>query len=174
MPITDFETAITHFLTLGRRLQEVQPLIGEQVLDELTTWYRHSRIEGAVIDDDADMLLLQWGATRPLIVSGPTDLRERSDDDLTFADQEVCYLDFTRQIFVAGEDEEVEFDDVAIQMSISLGFQPADGNEPMSNLWIQTPDDLDKGVAEFKDTQFVQSHLRLPAQTITITIDHCG
>jgi hypothetical protein len=174
MPTIDFDTAITTFLTLGRKLQEAKSLTGEQALDELTTWYRDSRIEGAAVDEDADMLLLQWGATRPLIVSEPADLRQHSDDDLTFADQEMRYLDFTRQVFVAGEDEEAEFDDVAVQMSITLGYQPSDGTEPMSNLWIEAPDDLDKQVTEFRSIPYVQSHLPLPAQTITIVIDHCG
>jgi hypothetical protein len=174
MFMIDFETAITDFLTLGRRLYETKPLTGEHVLDELTAWYRKSRIEGASIDEDADMLLLQWGATQPLILSEPTDLRERGDDNLTFADQKVCYLDFTRQVFVAEKDEEVEFDDAAVQMSITLGFQSADGSEPMSNLWVETPDDLDKGTVGFREIPFVRSHLRIPAQTITITVDHCG
>jgi glycosyltransferase involved in cell wall biosynthesis len=46
------------------------------------------------------MLLLQSGVTRPLIISQPTELRERGDDDLTFVVQEVCYLDFTRQVLL--------------------------------------------------------------------------
>ncbi len=84
MATTDFETSITDFLALGRRLQTAQPLTGQLVLDELTAWYRDSRVEGAALDEDADMLLLQWGATRPLIVSEPTDLRVRSDGAVKF------------------------------------------------------------------------------------------
>jgi hypothetical protein len=174
MPVVDFETAITTFLTLGRRLQAATPLTGERVLDELTAWYRDSGIDGAAIDQAADMLLLQWGTTRPLLVSEPIDLRKRGDDNLMFAAQELRYLDFTRQVFVAGEDEEAQFDDVAVQMSITLGFQPADGTEPISNLWIETPDEIDKKVMEFREIPFVQAHLSIPAQIITIVIDHCG
>jgi hypothetical protein len=55
----DFETAIAHFLMLGRRLQETKVSTGEGVLDALIVWYRDSRIDGATIDGDADMLLLQ-------------------------------------------------------------------------------------------------------------------
>ena len=91
---------------MGRRLQAGQPLTGQRVLDELTTWYRDTRVEGAALDEDADMLLLQSGATRPLIVAEPTDLRERGDDDLKFNDQELKYLDFTRQVHAAGNDED--------------------------------------------------------------------
>lgn len=111
VPTTDFETSIADFLALGQRLQAAQPLTGERVLEELTAWYRNSRVEGAAIDEDADMLLLQWGATCPLVVSEPTDLRKLGDDDLKFGDHELQYLDFTRQVFAAGEDEDAEFDD---------------------------------------------------------------
>ena len=120
------------------------------------------------------MLLLQSGATRPLVVSEPTDLRKRGDDDLKFADHELQYLDFTRQVFAAGEDEEAEFDDSAVQMSITLGFGPADGKEPSSNQWIHTPDDIDSGKMGFVDTPFVQSLLSVPAKSVAITVGLCG
>lgn len=174
MPETDFETAIADFLAMGRRLQAAQPITGERVLDELTTWYREHRVLGAAIDDDADMLLLQWGATRPLILAEPTDLRSRGDEDLKFADANVQYLDFTRQVMAAGVDEEAEFDDAAVQMSITLGFALAAGNEPNANLWINTPDDIDSGTASFVGTPFVASHLSVPAKTIAISVGFCG
>lgn len=174
MPTTDFESSIADFLALGRRLQAVQPLTGQRVLDELTAWYRDNRVEGAALDEDADMLLLQWGATRPLIVSEPTDLRNRGDEDLKFVEQEVQYLDFTRQVFTAGDDEEADFDDSAVQMSITLGYGPADGDEPGSNHWIHTPDDIDSGKAEFVGTPFVKSLISAPAKSVAITVGLCG
>jgi hypothetical protein len=171
----DFETSIADFLALGRRLQAARPLTGQQVLDELTAWYRDTRIEGAAVDEDADMLLLQWGATTPQIVSEPTDLRNLSDDDLAFADQESQYLDFTRQVFVAGEDdEEEEFDDAAVQMSIMLAFEPADGNEPSSNQWISSPDEIENGIKTFVHEPYVRSLLSAPAKLVSITVSHCG
>ncbi len=174
MPTIDFETSVAEFLALGRRLQATLPLTGERVLDELTAWYRDKRIEGAAIDEDADMLLLQWGATRPLIVVEPTDLRRLADKDLRFAEQELQYLDVTRQVFAAGEDEDAEFDDSAVQMSISLGFGPADGSEPMSNLWIHTPQEIASVVKKYANTPFVLSLLNRPAATVTIVVGLCG
>ena len=174
MSITDFSTAIRDFLALGRQLQASQPLTGQRVLDELTAWYRDTRVEGAALEEDADMLLLQWGATQPLIVSEPTDLRELGDDDLKFADQEVKYLDFTRQVSATSDDEDAEFDDAAVQMSITLGFAPADGSEPGSNQWINTPDDLDAGKRHFLDVPFVQSLIAVPARSVSITVGYCG
>jgi hypothetical protein len=174
VPTKDFEASVADFLALGRRLQVAQPLTRQRVLDELTAWYRDTRVERAPPEEDADMLLLQWGAERPLVVSEPTDLRKLRDNDLKFADQEQKYLDFTRQVFAAGEDEEADFDDSAVQMSITLGFGTADGSEPSSNQWIHTPDDIASGKERFASTPFVQSLLFLPATSVAITVGLCG
>lgn len=161
LPI-DLETAIAHFLALGRRLLETPSLTGERVLSELTAWYRDTRVEGAAVERDDDMLLFQWGAMRPLLVSVPTDLRHVTDIDLKFAEQAVRYLDFTRQVFALNGGE--DFDDSAVQMSITLGFGLADGCEPLSNTWVPTPAGIDKGKAELWGTPFAQSLLSLPPQ----------
>jgi hypothetical protein len=171
---TDLERAIADFLAMGRRLQAAQPLTGQRVLDELTAWYRGTRVEGAALDADADMLLLQWGATRPLSLAEPTDLRGLGDDDLRFSDREVKYLDFTRQVFAAGDDEDAEFDDLAVQMGITLGFAPADGSETGSNQWISTPEDIDPGTRAFLDVPFVKALISAPAHSVTITVGRCG
>lgn len=68
----------------------------------------------------------------------------------------------------------MEFDDAAVHMSITLGFQLADGADLMSSLRIVTPDEIDKEVAEFRKIPFVQAHLSIPARIITIVIDYCG
>jgi len=174
VPATDFKTTIAEFLALGRRLQASKPLTGQRVLDELTAWYRDIRVNGASLDEDADMLLLQWGATQPLLVAEPTDLRGFGDDELKFSDQELKYLGFTRQVFAADEDEDAEFDDAAVQMSITLGFAPADGSEAGSNQWINTPDDIEGGKREFLAVPFVQSLIGVPARSVAITVGHCG
>jgi hypothetical protein len=172
VPAIDFETAIASFLSLGRRLQETQPLTGQTILAELTAWYQNVRIEGAPLEEDADMLLLQWGATCPLVVASPTDLRTLDDDEFKFSDRELKYLDFTRQVFVQGDDE--DFDDAAVQMSISLGFDPADGSEPNSNLWISTPADVDSAKAAFLGVPFVQALVNVPPRMISIKVGQCG
>lgn len=174
MRTTDLETAIAEFLALGARLRASQPLTVQRVLDEMTAWYRDHRVEGAALDEDGDMLLVQWGASRLLVVSGPTDLRTLGDEDLVFADQEVKYLNVTRQVFATGEHGEAEFDDSAVQMSITIGFALADGNEPGANLWIHSPDDIDGGKKKLSSTPFVQSFLTVPALTVAITVGHYG
>jgi hypothetical protein len=174
MPTVDLETAIQDFLELGRRLQTILPLTGQRVLDDLIAWYRDNRIAGAALDQDADMLLLQWGVTRPLVVSEPTDLREVGDDAIKFSDQELKYLDFTRQVLAAGDDEDVEFDGAAVQMSIALSFALADGSEPGSNQWINSPDDIEDHKRVFLAVPFVESLIGVPARSIAVTVGHCG
>lgn len=169
----DFETAIADFLAMGQRLQAEGPLNGERALEALATWYQETRVEGAALDEDADMLLLQWGATRPLVLSGPADLREVGDTDLRFVERDLQYLDFTRQVFAAVDDEEA-FDDAAVQMSITLGFSPADGSEPGANRWIATPGDLEAARREFLGVPFVKERIALPARVIAISVGPCG
>jgi hypothetical protein len=60
--ILDFEASVECFLALGRELQRAQPLTAEHALREFVGWYTSTRIHGAELDKDGDMLLLQWGA----------------------------------------------------------------------------------------------------------------
>lgn len=159
---------------MGRRLQAAGALTGQRALDELTAWYRDTRIQGAALDEDADMLLLQWGATQPLIVAEPTDLRALADDALKFSDQEVKYLGFARQVCARGDDEHAEFDDAAVQMSITFGFDAADGSEPGSNQWINTPDDIDGGKHAFLAVPFVHSFIAVSPRSVAITVGRRG
>jgi hypothetical protein len=172
MAIVDLETCIADFLALGRRLQADQALTGERVLEELVRWYRESRVTGAALDEEGDMLLLQWGARQQLDITEPTDLRELGDETLNFGEHDVPYLDFTRQVCATNDDE--EFDDVAVQMSVTLCHELANGAEPGSNLWINTPADIDSKENEFRSVPFVKSLLTVPAQRAIIKVENPG
>ena len=174
MSTVDFESSIAEFLNLGRRLQAAGPITGRLVLEELTNWYRDTRIDGALLDEDGDMLLLQWGASRPQIVPDPTDLRGLGDGKFKFTNGKVQYLDFTRQVFPSAGDDDAEFDDEAVQMSITLGFGPARGDEEGANRWISTPEEIDSGKAEFLEVQFVKSLLDVPAKSLSVTVGLIG
>lgn len=173
MHTVGFEQAIADFLALGRRLQSAQPLTGAVVLEQLTTWYRSGRIRRAELQDDGDMLLLQWGAIRPPLLAEPVDLRKMDVGALKFAQQDRYYLDFTRQVF-APESPDDEFDDYAVQLSIQLTFGPAEGRVGHSNLWIATPDQVDAGKTRFVADPFVQARLHVPAEAMTVTAGLCG
>jgi hypothetical protein len=103
----------------------------------------------------------------------PTDLRVMERDDVVFEDQQRQFLDFTRQVFRADEDDD-QFDDSAVQMSITLFYQRATGKEPNSNVWIREPKDIDQVTAKYKQVAYVRSLLALSSTRVSITVDHCG
>ena len=152
----DLETAIQQFLDTARNLQAEPTLTADTVLQRVIQDYRDVRIDGAAIDADGDMLLLQWGATTPLLADAPMDLRNASDDDIAFDESEQQYVDFTRQVFAAGDDEDADFDESAVQLSMTLVFGPATGDEPSSNQWIENPDKIVRDIETFRNVPFVQ------------------
>lgn len=174
MPTVDFETSISDFLALGRRLQALQSLTGGRVLDEITIWYHDNRIIEAAVEDSEDMLLLQWGVAWPYNISEPTDLRKLDDNQVVDFHTDFRYLDFTRQVFPSGGDRNADFDSSAVQMSITLYYDPATGDEPSSNLWIDKPDDIARGTSEFCLVPFVSALLTTPAQRAAIYVGYCG
>lgn len=172
MPNVDFETSVADFLSLGRRLQATKGLNGDSVLAEVAAWYRTTRVEGTRIDEDGDMLLIQWGETAAPDLSEPTDLREHSADSLSYADGEQLYFDVTRQVHSRSDDD--DFDDSAVQMSACLFYGPAVAPAMDSNLWISNPAGLDDGIREIRVTPFVASLLGHPAARVVFTVDRCG
>jgi hypothetical protein len=174
MKTVDLETSVSDFLALGRRLLSFQLLTGEHVLGELIAWYKDSRIIGASLDENADMILLQWGEIRPVDLTEPTDLRAVSDGKIQFLESKYQYLDFTRQVFANNEEKNLEFDDVAVQMSIRLCYESSTGSEPNSNLWIDMPDKIERAVEKFRATPFVGMLLDMPVRRAYIMVDHCG
>jgi hypothetical protein len=175
MPARDCETAINDFLLLGNALQgNATPITGKRVLQELTEWYRTSRIAGAALQDGGDMLLLQWGCAQPQLgILEPTDLRQANDREVAFDDRSLQYLDFTRQVCPTDGDPD-EFDQLAVQMSIALYYQPATGREPNSNIWIREPEAIDRALRRYQAIPYIKSLLALPATRISITVEHCG
>lgn len=173
MPSLEFESGIRAFLELGRAFAADGAATGGQVLDVLTRWYRDVRINEAAVETKNDMLLLQWGATKQMVLSGPTDLRGQTEP-VKWTPQNVRFLDFTRQVFPEGDDPDAEFDDAAVQMSILLGFGPADGSEKAVDLWIARPEDIEREVPRFLAVPFVAELMALPARTASVSVDRCG
>jgi hypothetical protein len=137
------------------------------------TWYRDTRIVGAAFEEDGDMLLLQSGSTQPLELDEPKDLRDCTENGLNFAQQTCRYVDFTRQVCASGVDEVAEFDDAAVKMSITLGFEPADGSEASSSIWICSPDEIDGAIREFM-TPNVSALIERPVKSLAIFVSGCG
>jgi hypothetical protein len=143
-------------------------------LDDLLRWYRSSRILGAELDDDGDMLLLQCGSTRPFRFTEPTDIRKLRDDDRPFSEVTYySYIDLTRQVF-ANKDGDLEFDDTAVHMSITLLYEPDRQDEPGSDVWVSTPEHIEASVEKFGSLPFVKEWLLRPALRTVVTVDLCG
>jgi hypothetical protein len=170
----DTETVIQQFLESARALQAVSSLTAEVVLQRVIQMYRDVRIEGAKIDFDGNMLLLQWGAANPLASDKPIDLRNASDNDISFEKTEQKFLDITRQIFAVGDDEVEDFDESAIQLSMTLFYGPALDDDPSSHKWIEEPNGIERGIKAFKSVPFVQQLLDIKASRLVATVDFCG
>jgi hypothetical protein len=173
MATVDLEAATLDFLSVGRRLQAMASPTWHDVLAGYSRPYRDERISGADLNQDGDMLLLQWGVITPLDVAEPTDIRGFADTDLRFASAQFRYLNLTRQVNVATGDED-EFDDSAVQMSVSLLYEQVDGREPGGNLWIAAPQEVDERLREFEAVPFVAARLSRPAARVVVTVGHCG
>lgn len=167
------EAAITRFLELGRLLEASPPVTGRQVFEKILTWYQDTRIIGAALEDEEDMLLLQSGTTRPMILGEATDIRGWPDSRCIFDPHSYRYIDITRQVFATGGDAAVEFDDVAVQMSFTLAFGQANGSEPSSTEWIASPAEIQSVMGKFM-TPYVQSLMDTPAAIVSIRVFNCG
>ena len=169
----NIDAAVSGFIEMGHAIKESNSITGRVVLERVLNWYREIRIAGTDLTEDDDMLLLQWGALKPLLLSEPTDMRHRTGEQWQYAQVRHRYLDFTRQVNPATDNEDEEFDDVSVQMSITLAFEPADESEPSGNTWIGTPEQIDDGTRAFM-IPFVIDLLDRPASIIAISAFNCG
>jgi hypothetical protein len=168
------EAAANSFLELARRLEEHRQAPGEQILAGMLAFYRQVRVDDADLTADGDMLLLQWGRMRPWLLRAPTDLRLVEDGELQLEATERRYLNVTRQLIPTGAGAEAEFDDVAIQLSLTLVYEEADGSERDANRWVHSPTDLDAILTEFRQEAFVAALLARVPERVVATVDWAG
>lgn len=125
------------------------------LIEVIIKFYRDVRIAELSVGTDGDMLLLQWGITKPFLISDFADFRHLSNGEVNFDYREFQYINLTRQIF-AFENEETEFDDEAIGLCVDLIFFEKSGDEPSSNLRVTSPSELDDITKEFLQNSFVK------------------
>jgi hypothetical protein len=170
----DLETSIHEFLNLGRDLQRSHSS-AEDALMRLVDWYASTRIEDAELDEDGDMLLLQWGSTKPFRFTEPTDLRQVGDHEMGLREEtNYLFIDLTRQVFARAPGSEAEFDDSAVQMSITLCYQPGAPDHEGSDIWIPTPGDVEASLAKFRSVPLVSALLSKPVARTVVTVGLCG
>jgi hypothetical protein len=169
----DLETSVQQFLALGRDVQRGGNN-AEEALGRLVHWYCSTRIDGAELDDDGDMLLLQWGSMQPWSFTEPTDLRQVERHEPAWEQTNYLFIDLTRQVFANPPGSKKEFDDAAVQMGMTFYYQPGAPEVQGSNIWIPTPTEAPAQLASFRAVPFVSSWLTEPPVRTVVTVSPCG
>jgi hypothetical protein len=182
----DLDVAVAQFLDWAGSCAQ-RNLTAREIMHEILTEYQNTRIADTDLQKDNDMLLFQWGNHTEYLFSEPTNLRNyvlRGGDAWlkTIPLITAPYLNFTRQL-VAGENDDAEFDDVAIQMSITLLFEDEtemtkrDG----SNLWLSLLSEdqygalsIDSGLKEYLSLSKVVHLLDKKPSHFTSNVGGCG
>lgn len=126
-----------------------------------------------MLEEDGDMLLLEWGATKPMELSRPTDMRGEGRVRPRFLQARHRYLGFTRQVRPLGADEQDEFDDSAVVMCVHLASELADGSESSGNTWIHSPESMDDEIRDFMNP-YVTQLISKPASMVWVFACYCG
>jgi hypothetical protein len=162
---------IEEFFALGRGLQSSPSLNGELVLNKITSWYRDVRLYNSFLVEGSDMVLLEWGNSQYLDINEPTDLH--SIAKLNYTQSKFQYLGFIRQLFAVQTEEHIDFEDVAIHLSVRLYYGPMVEKE-LSHLWINTPNDIDNVVKDFQTNPFVRKLITAQPSKVNIVVEPCG
>ncbi len=170
--ILSLDDAIERYLSIADQLQNKEEVTIEKVIKDIINNYKEVRVKNANIEEGNDMLLFQWGSNKIMENINRVDLRNYSEE-IIFSDKDYIYLDFTRQIF-APEKSDEEFDDVAVQMSIQLIYGLAKGDEPNSNLWIESINDIDHKLIIYFETPFIVESKNKRINKMISFADYCG
>lgn len=134
------ESAISHFLASAKQFKDGST--AEDAFAFMTNFYQHIRIEDAVLANDDDMILLQWGGLQAYGDCEPTDNRVNTDET-EFEEGERYWIGITRQV-LASKDADPDFDSEAVFMDIMVFFDRVQENQIVEgNAWINHPDELD-------------------------------
>jgi hypothetical protein len=115
----------------------------------MANFYREQRIKNTNVDNDEDMILLQWGDLRVPLDCGPNDIRDVDNIacDLSYADDTESgnryWVGLTRQVYAPEFPDESEFDGEAVGMDILLFFDVIPQNRVEAdfgnNEWFNDP-----------------------------------
>jgi hypothetical protein len=170
------EEAIHLFRDMVKPSLDALPGKVDRILEDFVKFYQETRVEGADLDADGDMLLLEWGSNCPHLIKKFVDFRENGGDEVDFAEDEFQWLGLTRQIFEGSDDPEAEFDDEAVGLCIFIYFKKATDadDEAGDNLWVNAPDQLAARLKEFKQNPYVASLLKSKPTKITAFVSSIG
>jgi len=166
----DLETSITEFLERGRELLE-NTLTVERIFNEVTTRYRDQRINGAVIENSGDMVLIDWGESRLMRTPVPTDLRNLEDGGPEWYSDHISHFSMARQLHVETGDND-DFDGNAVAMHIDLGF--SDAVLSSANQWVESPDDIATGRKILLSDSSMSAIWTMPSSRVAIFVGTVG
>ena len=115
----------------------------------MASFYRDERADDVDLEDDGDMLLVQWG---PQVIRGQTS---------SFV------VDVTRQFMSPEQDGEV------VQLSLRFSFPLDAGLEEIAsdNQWFETPDDVDEVEALVRSREVFEVVARRTDARVTLTFE---
>jgi hypothetical protein len=148
----------------------------EALLESFFAFYRDTRIEGAWLEEEGDMLLLEWGGNCPHLIKGFKDFREGGDDEVDFDENEYEWIGLTRQVTcgTADPDEEAEGEAVGLCLFIYFGKAGPDDDEAGDSLSVPTPNALPAKLKEFKKNPYVAKLLKHKPSKITAFVSGIG
>jgi hypothetical protein len=182
----DLEVAVAQFLNWADSCAK-RNRTAREVMQEMLVEYKNTRIAHTNLEKENDMLLFQWSNHTEYLFPKPIDLRNyasRGGDAWlsTIPLISAPHLNFTRQV-VAGENDDLEFDDVAIQMSITLLFEDEASIEKneSGNLWVSATGDnnngifsIENGLEIYLSTHMVTRLLDKRPSRFTSNVGDCG
>lgn len=170
----DLESSISDYLNRSKRLFET-PFTAQDIFEDFAELYIKQRIDGALLDSDGDMILVEWGQMkkREPCDSGPIDHRQYNGGSrkIQWSGDKFPYIGMTRQVHISTEDPD-DFDGNAIAMYMTMHFEPGDFES--GNHWIDVPN----SVVEFQSLLNRKGDLnhfwKIPTTTIMAGIDTVG
>lgn len=155
MPEISPEELIAQFTELVTPFLVVPHPETRLILNALLEFYRQTRVRGASLDADGDILLVHWGAKRPPLTDGVEDMRRLSDAELRWEPAGYRSFSIGRQVFPAADDPEGELDDSGFILGLDCFFQLDNERPSTSHIWILTPSDIPAKITSILNDDYV-------------------
>ncbi len=136
-------------------------------------FYCTTRVEGAELEEEGDMVLLEWGANCPHLIKNFVDFRDLEDEEVDFDEDEYEWIGLTRQITIE-EGEEQEEETLGLCLFLYFGRARDEEEELGGSLWIPTPEALRTRLMEWKKNPYVHRLLRQRPSKITAFVSSVG
>jgi hypothetical protein len=173
-PIVSQEEVVHLFRDLTMPFIKAPATPLEDILSAFFAFYCDTRVEGADLEEEGDMILLEWGANCPHLIHSFMDFRESGGEEVDFDEHEYEWIGLTRQIQVGGGEEEEEGE--AMGLCLFLYFSPAkeEDEENGGSLMIPTPEALRPKLKEWKQSPYVARLLKARASKVSGFVSAIG